>query len=116
MSRLASPPANVPTLTDVVDLLAQHGPDVAATEAPIGLTRELQKKVVRRVMRRLAKSLKARLRKAGQQRTGETRQQLFADLRGEIENAVGDAVNQAFAQQDGQAVSMLKKRQIRAEK
>lgn len=116
MSRMANPPANVPTLTDVVDPLVPHGLDVAAAEVPIGLSRELQKKVVRRVVRRLAKTLKARLRKAGQQPTGETRQQLFADLCGEIENAVGDAVNQAFTQQDGQAALMLKKRQIRAEK
>lgn len=116
MSRMASPPAIVPTLTDIVDVPSSNELAATFSSATTSLSRDLQKRVVRRVTRRITKTLKARLRKAGQQTSGESRHQLITDMCGEIENAVADAVFQAFVQQDVKAALPLKNLQIRAEK
>ena len=116
MSRLSSPLSDVPTLTNVVNVPTLSEPADPSSNETATLSRELQKKVVRRVVRRIGKTLKARLRNAGQHSSADNRDCLTASLRGEIESAVGDAVDQAFAQQTRQDAVRLKNRQIRAKK
>lgn len=110
MNRLTSPPAEVPTLTDIVyaQVSSPHaGPRSNATTA---ISRDLQKKLVRQVLQQIAKSLEARLREASPQSIGVDRNLLTAFLCGEIEQAVQDAVNQAFIQQSNKTADVAKKR------
>ena len=114
MSRLAKPPAEVPTLTDIVHALYLGDPAGHRPGAATVLSRELQKKIARRVVQRLGKILKTRLRYASQQPIGRNRRGLTAFLCSEIEQSVGDAVNRAFAQQENETAFLPKIRQRQA--
>ena len=111
MIRLARPPAEVPTLTQIVYPPVIGEPTDSSSNATAALSRELQKKIVRQVVQRIGKSLKVRLRKVGEQPIGESRNRLIASLCGEIQHVVGDVVNQAFAHQEKEYAVRPKNRQ-----
>lgn len=98
MSRSATPPAEVPTLTDIVEAPVSSGAFEPLSTSGFALPQGLQKKIVNQVVQRIGITLKTRLRKAGQEPVGLDRDRLVALLCTEVEQAVGSAVDQALAQ------------------
>ena len=112
MSRLSTPPAEVPLLTDIVDPHNLNSASESLSIPALALPQDLQKKIVGRVVQCIGKTLKPRLRKAGQQPGGMGRNQLVAFLCCEIEQTVAAAVDHALAQQACEVVITTKRRKM----
>lgn len=109
MSRLATPPAEVPLLTDIVDPLSSDSAFESSSTPALALSQNLQKKIIDRVVQCLGKTLKSRLHEAGQRPGGMDRNQLVAFLCNEIEQTVADAVDHTLAQQARDVASTMKR-------
>lgn len=97
MNKPSGPPANVPTLTDIVDQV----PDSTSTPCMAGPPDEtpaaVQAQAVQQVLARIDELLEKRLREAAEQFVMERAEFLLPRLRLEIKALVHDAVDQAFA-------------------
>ncbi|MBH2010525.1 MAG: hypothetical protein I8H71_12560 [Xanthomonadaceae bacterium] len=99
MSRLTGPPADVPTLTEIVHPVVAGG---AASGGAVGVapaSAEMQELMVRRVLQRIDLVLERRLHEAIEQLILEHADGLLPRLREEIELVVRESVSQAFGQE-----------------
>lgn len=99
MSRPASPPTDVPTLTEIVQPGLVSGPAPSGVVAMDQGLPEMQELMVQRVLRRIDLVLERRLHEAIEQLILEQADALLPRLRDEIELVVRESVTQAFEQE-----------------
>lgn len=99
MSRLAGPPTDVPTLTEIVHPAVAGGVASGGVMAADPASAEMQELMVQRVLQRIDLVLERRLHEAIEQLILEQTDGLLPRLREEIELVVRESVSQAFGQE-----------------
>lgn len=99
MSRLTGPPADVPTLTEIVHPVFACEPASGGVIAADPASAEMQELMVQRVLQRIDLVLERRLHEAIKQLILEHTDGLLPRLREEIELVVRESVIQAFGQE-----------------
>lgn len=102
------PPRFVPTLTEVVEPSTVQA-NLQAEPPSTGVDRAaMEEELVERVLRRVDLTLERQLREALGQLILEHTEAFAPQLRQEIERVVRQSVSQAFVQEAGSAVSVVK--------
>ena len=111
MSRLTGPPADVPTLTEIVHPVVACGPASGGVTAVDPVSAEMQELMVQRVLQRIDLLLEKRLHEAIEQLILEQTDGLLPRLREEIELVVRESVSQAFEQESQAFAGRLESRE-----